>query len=410
MCDDTRNTAANGFTSRMMKRRTVLAGATGALLGTAFTGPVAAGAYQATPATPAAAPFDPMLARQLQQVLDDAIAAAGGAVPGMVLHVEHAGYGSWSGATGLAQVDPDVPMRPEDRVGVGSIVKPFVATTELQLVEEGAFMLDAALTTVLPADVTDRFPQASGTTVRMMLGHRSGVPDWDSPAIEEEVAADPGRVWTASEFLDLAAAKEPVFPPGTDYAYSNTNYTLLGLVIEEATGRSWRDEMTDRVIVPLELASSALPAPGDRSLGGPHAHGYAEVDGTLLDVTTTDPSMAGAAGGNALVTSVHDLVRFLDALLAGRLFQRSETLEAMLDFQPAEGEPGQVGYGLGLLQRVLPGGIETIDHLGGAVGYTAYVARLMRQEMTVALAINATSADPSPFILPVLETLASPSG
>jgi D-alanyl-D-alanine carboxypeptidase len=118
--------------------------------------------------------------------------------------------------------------------------------------------------------------------------------------------------------------------------------------------------------------------------------------------------MAGAAGGNALVTSVFDLVRFLDALLAGRLFLRPETLRAMLDFQPASGEPGQVGYGLGLLQRALAGGVETIDHLGGAVGYTAYVARFTRQQLTMAVAFNAMPGDPSPLLLPVLEAVTSP--
>jgi D-alanyl-D-alanine carboxypeptidase len=301
-------------------------------------------------------------------------------------------------------------MRPDDRVGAGSIVKPFVAATVLQLVEGGSFTLDAALPDVLPADVTDRFPGASEITVRMLLGHRSGLPEWNSPAIAAEVGEDLGRVWTESEFLDLAAAQEPAFPPGTDYAYSNTNYTLLGMIIEQATGRGWREEVTDRVIAPLKLEATALPEPGDRSLGGPHAHGYMDVTGELLDVTTADPSMAGAAGGNALVSSGHDLVRFLDALLAGRLFQRPETLEAMLDFQPAAGEPGQVGYGLRLLQRVFPGGLETIDHLGGAVGYWAYVARLTGQEMTMALALNGKIADPSPFILPVVEALATPPG
>ena len=192
-------------------------------------------------------------------MLDDAIAAASGTVPGVVLHVARAGHGSWQGASGLAQIDPEVAMRPDDRVGIGSIVKPFVAATTLQLVEDGSLSLDATLPDVLPADVTDRFPQASEVTVRMLLGHRSGLPEWDSPAIDAEAARDPSRIWTASEFLDLAAAQEPTFPPGTDYAYSNTNYTLVGLIIERATGRGWRDEVTDRVITPLGLEATALP-------------------------------------------------------------------------------------------------------------------------------------------------------
>src|SRR5262249_46438366 len=158
--------------------------------------------------------------------------------------------------------------------------------------------------------------------------------EWDSPAVEAEAGRDPGRIWKVSELLDLAAAKPPMFKPGARYTYSNTNYTLLGLVIEHATHPGWRPEGTARGIEPLRLATTLLPAPGDRSLGGPHAHGYLKVDGRLLDLSTMDPSMAGAAGGHGLVTTVGDLVRFLDGLLAGRLFQRPETLKAMLAFRP----------------------------------------------------------------------------
>jgi D-alanyl-D-alanine carboxypeptidase len=400
-----RGTAPDEPGGRAFARRTVLAGAVGIPLGGALGWPFRIGARAETLASPAPEGFDPALAARLQQALDRIVVASNGSIPGVLLHVEVTGRGRWAGAAGLAQFDPDVAMRPGDRVGVGSIVKPFVAATVLQLVEDGRFGLDAALPDVLPTDVTERFPHAPHITVRMLLGHRSGLPDWNSPEVEAEAARDPGRVWQASEFLDLAAAQEQTFPPGTDYAYSNTNYTLLGLVVERATGRSWRDEVTDRVVEPLGLAASALPAPGDRSLGGPHAHGYAEADGKLLDITTVDPSMAGTAGGNSLVTSAGDLVGFLDGLLAGKLFRRPETLQAMLDFKPASGcptcEPGQVGYGLGLLRRVLPGGIETVDHLGGAAGYRAYAARLQGQQVTLAVAMN-SMADPSLLVFPVL--------
>jgi D-alanyl-D-alanine carboxypeptidase len=165
----------------------------------------------------------------------------------------------------------------------------------------------------------------------------------------------------------------------------------------------------DRVIRPVALKATVLPAPGNRSLLGPYAHGYYQLNGRVLDVSRVDPSMAGAAGGHALVTTVHDLVRYLDALLAGRLFRKRETLKEMLTFEPASGcatcEPGQVGYGLGLLRRVVPGGIETIDHLGGTAGYYAYVGRLTRQKLTMAAAMN-SSADPSLLLFPVFRALA----
>jgi D-alanyl-D-alanine carboxypeptidase len=127
-----------------------------------------------------------------------------------------------------------------------------------------------------------------------------GLPEWDLPAVDEQVARDPAKVWKVSEFLDLAAAQPPVFAPGTGFFYSNTNYNLLGLIIERITGRSWRREVTRRVVRPLRLTGTDLPAPGDRSIEGAHAHGDAEFDGKTIDVTRVDPSFAGAAGAGSL--------------------------------------------------------------------------------------------------------------
>jgi D-alanyl-D-alanine carboxypeptidase len=296
-------------------------------------------------------------------------------------------------------------MHATDRFRAGSIVKPFVATAVLQLAEQGRFTLDTALPDMLPADVVDRFPTAPAITLQMLLAHRSGLADWSTPATDVAAARDPARVWKVSESLDLAASKKPLFAPGTRYAYSNTEYTLLGLVIEHATGRSWQHEVSDRVIRPLGLGATVLPAAGNRSWMGPYAHGYLEENGKVFDVSSVDPSMAGAAGGHALVTTSGDLVRFLDALLAGRLFRRPETLRQMLTLAPAPDVGGQVGYGLGIERRVLPGGIELIGHLGGAGGYYAYVGRMPRQQVTFAAAMN-SSADPSLLLFPVFRTLA----
>jgi D-alanyl-D-alanine carboxypeptidase len=235
-----------------------------------------------------------------------------------------------------------------------------------------------------------------------VLGHRAGIPDWDDPALEERVARDPAKVWTVPELLDLAAAKPPVFAPGTSFSYSNTDYTLLGLIIERITGHSWRDEVTRRVIRPLRLTRTELPAPGDRAIRGPLAHGYVLLDGQVVDINI-DPSFAGAAGGYALATTVQDLARFLDALLAGRLFRRRATLEQMLTLGPAQGEGGLVGYGLGIERRALPGGAELIGHLGGAV-YRSYVGRLHPTGVTLALAMNVED-DPTPLLLPAVTAL-----
>jgi D-alanyl-D-alanine carboxypeptidase len=391
--------------SRSFDRRTLLVGAAGALAAVELSGPARAAGHATSVVARSGPRFDPDLARQLQRALRDALRDPSTHAPGAILHVQSPRLGGWTGVAGLGRVAPAEPMRPRDRFRAGSIVKPFVSVAVLQLAERGRLSLDARLPEVLPASVTGRFANAADITVRMLLGHRAGIPDWDSAAVDEQVARHLAKVWKVSEFLDLAAAQPPMFAPGTSFSYSNTDYTLLGLVIERITGHSWRHEVTRRVIRPLRLTRTELPAPGHRSIKGLHAHGYVELDGQAIDATRMDPSFAGAAGAAALVTTVQDLARFLDALLAGRLFRHRATLKQMLTMAPAQGEGGLVGYGLGIEQRALPGGAELIGHLGGAV-YRSYVGRLHPTGVTIALALNAED-DPTPLLLPAVKALAA---
>jgi D-alanyl-D-alanine carboxypeptidase len=393
---------ANGAASRFVDRRTLLVGAAGVLAGAGLGGPARAAGSATSLAARAGPRFDPELERRLQRALRDALRDPSTQSPGAILRVQSPKLGRWSGVAGLGRVTPAEPMRPGDRFRAGSIVKMFVAVAVLQLAERGRLSLDARLPEVLPASVAGRVANAADVTVRMLLGHRAGIPDWDSPAIDEQVARDPAKVWTVSELLDLAAAKPPLFAPGMSFSYSNTDYTLLGLIIERVTGRSWRREVTRRVIRPLRLTRTALPAPGQRSIKGPLARGYVELDGQLVDVNL-DPSFAGAAGGYSLASTVGDLSRFLDTLLAGRLFRHRATLKQMLTIAPAQGEGGLVGYGLGIEQRALPGGAKLIGHLGGAV-YRSYVGRLQPTGATIALAMNAED-DPTPLLLPAVKAL-----
>jgi D-alanyl-D-alanine carboxypeptidase len=392
----------NGAASRFVDRRTLLVGAAGAVFAAGLSGPARAAGSTTSLATRGGPRFDPHLARQLRQALRAALRDPSTLAPGAILHVQSPKLGRWSGASGLGRVAPAERMRPGDRFRAGSIVKMFVSVTVLQLAERGRLSLDARLPEVLPPSVTGGVANAADITVRMLLGHRAGIPDWDDPALDEQVARDPAKVWKVSELLALAAAKPPLFAPGTSFSYSNTDYTLLGLIIERITGRSWRDQVARRVIRPLRLTRTALPAPGQRSIKGPLAHGYREIDGKLVDLNL-DPSFAGAAGGYALATTVGDLSRFLDTLLTGRLFRHRATLKQMLTIAPAQGEGGLVGYGLGIEQRALPGGPTLIGHLGGAV-YRSYVGRLHPTGATIALAMNAED-DPTPLLLPAVNAL-----
>jgi D-alanyl-D-alanine carboxypeptidase len=343
---------------------------------------------------------------QLQQMLDSAVDSPETVFPGTALYVSQPELGTWAGAAGQGNIDPATPMRAEDTFRAGSIMKPFVAATILQLAEEGAFALDDPLPAVLARDVVARIGDADRITVRMLLNHTSGIAEFNDDEFEHViVAADPHRVWEDEEFLDRAAARPPAFAPGKRWGYSNTNYTLLGLIIEEATGESWRAVVRDRVIDRLDLEHTSLPEPGDLSIGSDAAHGYVPVNGELHDFTDIDPSVAGAAGGHALVTTTEDLARFLDALLAGQLFEQPETLDEMLTFVEAKEEGSPVGgYGLGIERYRFPGGLEVIGHAGSTGGYFAFVGHAPAKDLDIAMVI--TNSDYSPLVLmPALELM-----
>jgi D-alanyl-D-alanine carboxypeptidase len=337
--------------------------------------------------------FDEQLASQLQASLEDAVQSQETVWPGALLRVSSPDIGTWSGAAGLADVEAATPMQPDNQFRGGSLTKPFISVVVLQLVEEGQFSLDDPMTSVLPESVTTKFANSDEITVRMLLSHTGGMPEFLDLAMPH-IVADLQRVWQDDEWLDFAAAQEPWFAPGEAQAYSNTDYILLGLVIEQATGQTWRQEVRERILEPLKLENTLLPEPGDISSPPNQAHGYVDLGAGLVDVTEAgvDPSMASASGGQALITTAEDLDRFLKALLAGELFQNGETLEEMQTFVPwPESVPLSTwvkGYGLGLMKVEYSGGIEAIGHSGTSADFNSFVFHLPDQGITISGAVN----------------------
>jgi len=324
------------------------------------------------------------LADRLQRIVERAVDRHKPGYPGALLYVSAPELGVWSGAAGMANVETGEAMRPDSKFGIGSITKTFVSVVVLQLVEEGILSLDDTLSKVLPVQTAGKFAGSDRITVRMLLNHTSGIPEWVNQTTHEAVAADPSTVWDVETVLDLAATQAPYFPPGEGYMYSNTDYTLLGMIIEQVTGRSWREEVRSRILDPLGMDDTAVRDPGDISMPDGHAHGYADIGSGVVDVTYADPSMAGAAGGNAIISTAADLARFIDALLAGVLLQNPVTLAEMMTFVDAPDEHGMIyWYGLGLEKYIFPGGITAIGHAGGAVGYGSVMYRAPDHDITI---------------------------
>jgi len=347
---------------------------------------------------------------QLQIVLEDAVNSPETVFPGALLYVSSPDLGAWSGVAGLGNIETETAIRADDKFRAGSIIKPMIAVVILQLVEEGKLFLDDPMTAVLPESVTTKFSYSDQITVRMLLNHTSGIADCIGPAMNE-IIADLAKVWETDEWLDVAAAQEPYFAPGEGWMYSNTDYILLGLVIEQATGRSWRESLRERIIEKLNLENTLLPEPGNLSIPGNYAHGYMDLGAGLVDVTEVDPSMADAAGGSALVTTTTDLARFLEAVLAGEFFQNTGTLAEMLTFVdiPEGNSPisGLVGYGLGMMKSSFPDSIEMIGHSGDTAGFSSFTFHLPTQGITISGLVS--DMDPSGILsrvlLPALKVL-----
>lgn len=273
-------------------------------------------------------------------------------------------------AIGTRRVDAGPAVATTDRFRVGSVTKPFVATVVLQLVAEGRLRLGDTLERWLPGLA----PDGRRITVRQLLQHTSGIGDYLNGPTGEQVLTpyftDPGYRWSAKRLALLGLGRPAAFAPGSSWGYSNTNYVLLGMIVQRVTGRPYSAEIRRRVVVPLGLASTVVPADG--RIAGPHARGYLLPGNpdlktpVPLDVSSLDPSYASSAG--ALVSTAGDLDRFLRALVGGRLLRPAQ-LAAMQDARAVAGADG-LGYGLGLLRLASPCGVLW-GHNGELPGYMA---------------------------------------
>ncbi|MEV4251623.1 serine hydrolase domain-containing protein [Spirillospora sp. NPDC049652] len=286
--------------------------------------------------------------------------------PGALLEARTGRRGKTSLASGVADVTTGAPMRAGDGFRIGSMTKPFVATVVLQLVAEHRIALDAPVERYLPGVVRGSDNDGRQITVRQLLQHTSGLPDYVSFLDRGEVLRDPGAHHDVRDLVKLALDHPRTFAPGTDWRYSNTGYLLAGMIIERVTGHPYGDEIRRRVIVPLGLRDTVVP--GDATtITKSHPRGYVRPGPTapLTDLTELNPSIANASG--EMVSSAADVNRFLGALVRGRLLPPAQ-LRQMMKTRSTGSDDGRA-YGLGLESRPLPCGGIYWGHSGDIFGY-----------------------------------------
>lgn len=290
-------------------------------------------------------------------------------VPGALAAVRDQAGHTRTYAAGVGDLATGAKVPRDGEVRIGSVTKTFTAVVVLQLVGEGKIRLDGPVETYLPSLLRGQGIDGRHITVRQLLQHTSGLPDYEDDVTDDILQR---RYLSPRDTLDIALRHEAVFAPGTSWGYSNTNYLVAGMIVEKVTGRPLAEEVDKRIIKRIGLRHTYLPAPAETTLRGPHPHGYHKdgPDGSPRDVTEIDPSAAWAAG--AMVSTSSDLTRFFSELMKeGHLLSGPE-LEQMRTTAPT-GAPGY-DYGLGIMRTQLSCHKTVWWHNGSIPGYGTWSA------------------------------------
>jgi len=257
----------------------------------------------------------------------------------------------------------------DGEVRIGSNTKTFVAVVVMQMVQEGKVGLDEPIETYLPGLIKGEGIDASKITVRQLLQHTSGLPEYtDTVPGRSDIFQIKDHYAQPRDLLDTALSKPAAFEPGTQWAYTNTNYVVLGMLIERVSQRPVGEQIDQRIIKKLGLSHTYFPAPGDRSIKGTHPQGYhLSAEGKLEDITEMDPAWGWAAG--AMVSTPSELNTFFQAVFDGRLLTQTsiDEMKKSVDASSRFG-PGVV-YGLGLIGTPLSCGGTSWGHGGTIHGY-----------------------------------------
>lgn len=288
---------------------------------------------------------------------------------------------------GVGDVQSGEAPRPDARFRIGSTTKTFVATAVLQLVAEHRLRLNDTVEHWLPRLVDGKGNDGTRITVRMLLNHTSGLFDYtDDKQLSQAYERDPSHRLPPRALVRTGVSHPPLFRPGKAWNYSDTDYVVLGMVIQRVTGRSYADEITRRIIRPLGLRSTYFPG-GSSSIAPPYLHGYRMLgSGAIEDATVLNTNFAPGSGD--LISTVGDLNRFGSALLAGRLLPQP-VLRQMLTPVPGSRAGSDLNkYGLGIIITKLPCGVTVYGHGGTLDGYLSGLAGQWGGTHTLAWVIN----------------------
>ena len=297
-------------------------------------------------------------------------------IPGVALAVVKDGKIVLARGYGLANVEHQVPVKPETIFQSGSTGKQFTATAVMMLVEEGKLSLEDKITKYFPDA-----PESWGKiTLRHLLTHTSGMTDYPPDF-------DLRRDYTEDDLLQRIKAIPLAFQPGEKWSYSNLAYVTLGILIHKVSGKFYGDFLQERVFKPLDMSTARIISEAD--IIPNRAAGYRVANGQLKNQNWVSPSLNTTADG-ALYLTVYDMAKWDVALYTEKLLKRS-SLEQM--WTPVKLNDGQTfpygfGWGLGNVR-----GHRVIEHGGSWQGFKAQISRYVDDKLTIILFANQTRAN-----------------
>ncbi len=316
----------------------------------------------------------------LQNALDKVVQAGS---PGALAQVQKDGE-IWNLSSGVADLKTGERPTAEMHFRIGSITKTFIATVVLQLVHENRVRLNDTVGRWLPGLVSGMGNNGRAITIRMLLNHTSGLYDYSKDQdLNGRLEQNRFLTVTPSELVRIAVGHPPSFLPGTSWDYSDTNYILLGMIIEPVSGNSYATEVIRRIIRPLHLQETYLPGTSP-NFPEPYMHGYSHEGSEIEDTTQYNPSFLGASG--EMISSMADLNHFFSALLSGNLLP-DRLLRMMLTPTPGSGTD-TIHYGFGILITEMPCGTTVYGNAGNIAGSQSWVATSRDGQHLLALNFN----------------------
>jgi len=314
-----------------------------------------------------------------------------GKFPGATLGVVLPDGESFGLATGYSDRAVRTPMKPNDRMLAGSVGKTFAAATALQLVKEGRIGLDDKVEKYLGGEPWfARLPNAKDITVRQLMNHTSGLVRYEfKPQFTKDLTANPEKAWTPAELVAYLLDEKRPFEAGKGWDYSDTNYIVLGMIIEKVTGRKFYDEASRRLLKPLKLKDT-IPQDGLKLKGvvqgyaGPN-NPFGGKDAMIQEGRfTINPQFEWTGGGFA--STAQDLARWAKMMYEGRAYS-PDLLPEVLDGVSAPMLGRETRYGLGVIVRKTQAG-TSYGHSGFFPGYMTDMMYFPDSKIAIAVQVN----------------------